>query len=207
IEVVGETDPVETKKELDADAPLQRKILPWEAMMKTDVDLSETREVQIKKQRNPLIIVATLVSKPPNIGGLCRTCEIFNAELLVVGNIKIKEDPTFTSTCVTADQWMPMLEVREPDLTDYLLAKKAEGYALLGIEQATTSVTLESFSFPRRCVLLLGKEREGIPADLLPLLDHILEIPQFGVIRSLNVHVSGALIVWEYTRQLVTGGE
>jgi len=32
-------------------------------------------------------------------------------------------------------------------------------------------------------------------------VDVCVEIPQHGVTRSLNVHVSAALLVWEYTRQ------
>ncbi len=50
-------------------------------------------------------------------------------------------------------------------------------------------------------VLLVGKEREGIPVEILRAVDRCVEIPQLGVVRSLNVHVSGALAVWEYTRQ------
>ncbi len=93
--------------------------------------------------------------------------------------------------------------MKEEGLPEYLQGKKEEGYALLGIEQVTTSVSLESFKFPKKCVLLLGKEKDGIPTNLLPLLDHVIEIPQFGVIRSLNVHVSGALIMWEYVKQQI----
>ncbi|KAJ3044964.1 Tar (HIV-1) RNA binding protein 1, partial [Rhizophlyctis rosea] len=165
------------------DAPIQKKIVPWEAMMETDIDLSREREDRHKKARNPLIVVASLIGKAPNLGGLCRTCEIFSAELLVLGSLKVTEDAAFQGTAVTADKWMPMLEVREPDVEEYLLAKKAEGYALLGIEQATRSVSLETFTFPEKSLLLLGKEKEGIPVHLLPLLDYVLEIPQFGVIR------------------------
>ncbi len=44
-------------------------------------------------------------------------------------------------------------------------------------------------------------EKEGIPVELIQLLDVCVEIPQRGIIRSLNVHVSGALLIWEYTRQ------
>ncbi len=44
-------------------------------------------------------------------------------------------------------------------------------------------------------------EREGIPIDLIHMLDDCVEIPQLGVVRSLNVHVSGALFVWEYAKQ------
>ena len=29
----------------------------------------------------------------------------------------------------------------------------------------------------------------------------LVEIPQFGMVRSLNAHVSGALLVWEYVKQ------
>ncbi|KAK2356382.1 tRNA/rRNA methyltransferase (SpoU) family protein [Trifolium repens] len=50
-------------------------------------------------------------------------------------------------------------------------------------------------------VLVLGREKEGIPVDIIHILDACVEIPQFGVVRSLNVHVSGAIALWEYTRQ------
>jgi tRNA G18 (ribose-2'-O)-methylase SpoU len=60
------------------------------------------------------------------------------------------------------------------------------------------------FAFPehdRPTILLLGKEREGIPVEFLQAVDQCVEIPQLGIIRSLNVHVTGALAIWEYTRQ------
>lgn len=44
-------------------------------------------------------------------------------------------------------------------------------------------------------------EREGIPAEVIHLLDDCIEIPQFGTIRSLNVHVSASILIWEYTKQ------
>jgi len=59
-----------------------------------------------------------------------------------------------------------------------------------------------SFRFPDApTILLLGKEKEGIPVEYLQAVDQCVEIPQLGIIRSLNVHVSGALAIWEFTRQ------
>ena len=61
---------------------------------------------------------------------------------------------------------------------------------------------MNEFRFPNRpTVLLLGKEKEGIPVQYLQAVDQCVEIPQLGIIRSLNVHVTGALAIWEYTRQ------
>lgn len=46
-----------------------------------------------------------------------------------------------------------------------------------------------------------SNENEGIPANLLSLLDLTIELPQAGVVRSLNVHVTGAIVIWEYAKQ------
>ena len=71
----------------------------------------------------------------------------------------------------------------------------------MAVEQTAQSVSLDRFTFPLKCVLLLGKEKEGVPVELLDLVDTCVEIPQHGLIRSLNVHVTGALVVWEYVKQ------
>ena len=43
--------------------------------------------------------------------------------------------------------------------------------------------------------------------ELINQLDVCVEIPQQGIIRSLNVHVSGALLIWEYRRQQLVNGD
>lgn len=87
------------------------------------------------------------------------------------------------------------------DLLKYLAYQKSNGFSILGLEQTANSKMLHEFKFPAKCIMLLGKEKEGIPQEYYSILDHCIEIPQFGIIRSLNVHVSGALCLWEYTKQ------
>ena len=70
--------------------------------------------------------------------------------------------------------------------------------------------TREKMVFPqdRPTILLLGKEKEGIPVQyLIQAVDQCLEIPQMGVIRSLNVHVSGAIAIWEHTKQHIASNK
>ena len=71
----------------------------------------------------------------------------------------------------------------------------------MGVEQAANSVPLQAFAFPRRTLLLLGNEANGVPQALLPLVDTCLEIPMSGVTRSLNAHVAGSLAAWQYAQQ------
>ena len=90
------------------------------------------------------------------------------------------------------------------DLLAWLNKQKNAGYTIVGIEQTSSSQSLSELEFPKKTVLLLGKEKEGIPVQFLQVVDVCVEIPQLGLIRSLNVHVSGAISIWEYTKQMMT---
>ena len=89
------------------------------------------------------------------------------------------------------------------DLLSWLCKKKEEGYTVIGVEQTSSSCCISQHRFVPKTVLLLGKEKEGIPVQFLHAGDACVEIPQLGIIRSLNVHVSGAITIWEYTKQMM----
>jgi tRNA(Leu) C34 or U34 (ribose-2'-O)-methylase TrmL len=158
------------------------KLIPWEQLM-IQADLFVSRSTQKQRRRHEVIVVATLIDKLPNLAGLTRTCEIFNAQKLMISNLRILEEITFTQISVTAEHWIPIEELREKDLIDALQNWKREHYDLIGVEQTVQSVPLDRFEFPEKCVLVLGREKEGIPVKLLPYLDTCVEIPQFGIIR------------------------
>lgn len=79
-----------------------------------------------------------------------------------------------------------------------------EGYTIVGIEQTDQSVVLgrdAGWRMPRKAVLMLGSEREGIPAGLLGEVDLCVEIRQRGETRSLNVQTAAAVVCFEWDRQ------
>ncbi|KAG1930327.1 probable methyltransferase TARBP1 isoform X2 [Pimephales promelas] len=184
-------------------AEVQKKITPWKLSVQEQEPelMAQQRAARLGKLTSNLLVVASLIDKPTNLGGLCRTCEIFGAKALVLDSLRHSNDKQFQALSVSSELWLPMLEVKPAELSDYLQRKKREGYWVIGVEQTSNSQSLQDYTFPERSLLLLGNEREGIPANLLQLVDVCVEIPQHGVTRSLNVHVSAALLVWEYTRQ------
>jgi len=76
-----------------------------------------------------------------------------------------------------------MQEIRPIELNEYLQRKKKDGYCLVGVEQSNESISLDTVQFPDKVILVLGKEKEGVPADILHLLDMVVEIPQVGIVR------------------------
>ncbi|MEX0641702.1 MAG: TrmH family RNA methyltransferase [Pirellulales bacterium] len=82
---------------------------------------------------------------------------------------------------------------------------RRQGYALVGLEQTTGSQSLYSFPFPRRTVLVVGNERTGLTDEELRLLDHVVEIPVYGLPYSHNVATAASMAIYEYCRQYPEG--
>ncbi|CAO1432463.1 unnamed protein product [Diamesa tonsa] len=183
---------------------LQQKYVPYKFQIPGGKLLSSLPTIfddGTLKPRSELTVVASLVSRPPNLGGLARTCEVFGTENFIIDSLKIIENTEFKALSKTAEKWLKITEIKSWQLFDFLLNMKMQGYAIVGAEQTAKSKNLIGTPIPKKAVLLLGHEKEGIPANLLALLDLTIEIPQNGVVRSLNVHVSGSIIMWEYAKQ------
>lgn len=181
----------------------QRKIIPLDAL---NLAMESQREIKLKnavgQKKQQLIVCAALIDKIPNLGGLARTAEIFAADRLIIPDKSVCKMDNFKSVSVGAGEWIDIEQVRPEGLLEWLLRHKAQGYFIFGLEQTASSVALDKMEFPDRpTILLLGKEKEGIPVEYLQAVDQCVEIPQLGIIRSLNVHVSGAIAIWEHTKQ------
>nr|XP_034196395.1 probable methyltransferase TARBP1 isoform X5 [Osmia lignaria] len=186
---------------------IQKKIDP---LMPTNIshnDIFSTIRESVSHKRlsdeDGLIVVACLVNRAPNLGGLARTCEIFNVKELVIANLNQIKDKEFQNLSVSAENWITITEVKPHQLCKFLLDKKEMGWSLVGLEQTVNSVNLINMKFKKKTILVLGNEKDGIPANLISLFDTCIEIPQAGIIRSLNVHVSGAICIWQYSKQHV----
>ena len=142
-----------------------------------------------------IIVIASLVDRVPNMAGLCRTAEVFGIEKLVLADLDVVPTKDFQTVCMTADKWVSLEQCDPFDLSTYLTNLRKQGYTIVALEQTSSSQSLEQFKAPKKFALLLGNESQGIPADLLHLCDVCVEIPQFGLVRSLNVNVAGSLIL------------
>jgi tRNA guanosine-2'-O-methyltransferase len=69
----------------------------------------------------------SLRTQIPNLGGLARTAEIFGASGLVVSDARVAGDVNFQALSVTAERWVPLVEVSEVTLIPWLLNRRAEG--------------------------------------------------------------------------------
>ncbi|CAB3403785.1 unnamed protein product [Caenorhabditis bovis] len=160
------------------------------------------KDVSKKNDGSSLIVVASLVDKPNNLGGICRTSEIFGVDTLVVSDVLVAQDSNFRALSMSSENWQKIEGVRPQNLLAYLESLRMKGYTVIAAEQTTDSVMMHEFVFPKKSVIVMGDEKEGVPVNLLRAVDKTVEIKQLGHTRSLNVHVTAALLIAKYAEQV-----
>jgi tRNA guanosine-2'-O-methyltransferase len=150
-----------------------------------------------------LVVVASLVANPHNLGGLSRVSEVFGANALTLQNQNVLSNKEFLSVSVSSHLHFPIFQLSAPGMVAWLRERKRGGYTVVGIEQTDRSVMLgtKEARLPEKCCLVVGSEREGIPADVLVECELLVEIEQRGVTRSLNVQTAVGIVLFEYGRQ------
>ena len=74
---------------------------------------------------------------------------------------------------------------------------RAAGWRILAVELAEDATPLPRLQPARMpTVILLGHEREGIPDEWVDNADECVTIPMVGFGASLNVAVSGSLVLY-----------
>lgn len=167
------------------------------AYMKTSLDAQETTK------KHNLLLVASLIENPYNLGGLSRVSEIFGARTMYVRDPKITSEKDFTSVAVSSQHHIEIAPLPVAEISAWVAGKKSEGWTVVGIEQTDRSVLLGEADavLPDKTILVLGSESLGMPAAVLGECDVLVEIPQVGVTRSLNVQTAAAIVLFEYGRQ------
>ena len=77
---------------------------------------------------------------------------------------------------------------------------KNEGYTIVAIEQIQESVMLDKFEPQQgaKYALIFGNEVDGVAQSVVDMCDEAIEIPQRGTKHSLNVSVSGGVVLWKF---------
>ncbi|KAF8475674.1 hypothetical protein BDZ91DRAFT_844398 [Kalaharituber pfeilii] len=212
--------------------PLQTKSGAWTtntnvspSHQQNDSSSSSGRVNPPASREKDMLILASLIQNPTNLGGLSRVSEIFGCSSLAISSLKTITTRDFTSVSVSSEHWLTIVEVKTDAIREFIREKKVEGYIIVGIEQTDKSLVLgkeqpveditngavlakvsekeagkAEWKLPKKAVLMLGSEREGIPAELLGEVDLCVEIEQKGETRSLNVQTAAAVVCYEWNR-------
>jgi rRNA methylases len=152
-----------------------------------------------RAERMPVIVVLDNVRSMQNVGAFFRTGDAFAVERIVLcGITAVPPSREIHKTALGAEltvDWSYRASAAE-----CVEELRAEGCAVYAVEQVEGAVPLDRFvpEPGRRYALVFGNEVDGVSQQVADRSDGALEIPQAGTKHSLNVAVSGGVVLWNF---------
>ncbi len=158
-----------------------------------------TPDAYAAMEKMPVTVVLDNVRSMQNVGAFFRTSDAFGVEHIALCGI--------TATPPARDIHKTALGAEQTVAWSYHATTEAciadlheRGYAVYAVEQVAGATMLDDFrpEAGRRYALVFGNEVAGVGQAAVDACDGAIEIPQMGVKHSLNVSVSGGVVLWNF---------
>lgn len=147
-----------------------------------------------------MTILAENTFHPQNAAVLIRHCEAFGLQQMHTVETVCRFNPNAAIVRGT-DRWVDIR--RHRSTAEAIAALRGEGYRIVATTPHREDTTPESFDVTRgRFALVFGTEHAGISEEVLASADEFLRIPMCGMVESLNVSASAAILIYMLSERM-----
>jgi len=163
------------------------------------LDLGALLEVPARRGERGLLLMLDEIADPHNLGALIRSAECAGIHgVLLPRHRTAPLSASVVKSSAGATEHMAVAEVT--NLVAAIGELKQKGYWIIGLAvEGNRSYTQVDYRDP--VVIVVGNEGKGIRRLVREHCDHLVTIPLYGSIGSLNASVAGALVMYEAARQ------
>lgn len=94
----------------------------------------------------------------------------------------------------------------DPSLTDLIERYREDGYSIVAIEYDESyrdkMVEMKDHNWEEKTLMIFGEEGNGLSHSILDMVDHVVYIPMYGCVRSINVGVASGIIFNDYNYKI-----
>lgn len=152
-------------------------------------------------KKNPITIILDNVLDTYNVGSIFRLADAVAAEKVILcgatltpPNSRIKKASINTTGWVNWEYERIAAEAVEK--------LKEKGVRIVAVEQDPRSHPFYNVKYKLPLAIVVGNETTGVSKEVLDMSDMIVELPMWGVNKSLNVMVSCGIILYEIMKQV-----
>ena len=166
--------------------------------------LTEERIEVLRRTLNERTRYMTILTEntfhPQNASALMRHCEAFGVQNLHTVETVCKFNPNVNIVRGT-DKWVDI--IRHESTTEAIASLKAAGYRLVATTPHRQSCTPETFDVEKGpFCLVFGTEHTGVSSEIIESADEYLRIPMCGMVESLNVSASAAILIYMLSQRM-----
>jgi tRNA G18 (ribose-2'-O)-methylase SpoU len=131
------------------------------------------------------IILLNGLTSPENVGSIVRSSAAFGINSIITDE---KTCSPHLRRCIRVSMGniFSMKTFHSINVRGDLKKLKEAGYTIISTANIPGSVDLKTYSFPKKCVLIIGSEGNGIESDILNSSDVILKINIDSQVAHLN---------------------
>ena len=150
-------------------------------------------------RRNPVFIVLDNVLDTYNIGSIFRLADaVAAAEVILCGHTERPPSSRIHKSAIGTEEWVPWRYVEK--VTEEMKRLRDRGVKIVAVEQDLRAVSLFDLkievSDEEPVAIVVGHETRGVSKEVLDMADIIVEIPMWGINKSLNVMVSTGIVLY-----------
>ncbi len=151
-----------------------------------------------KIKRNRLYFIVENVYDTYNVGGLFRLADALAIEkMYLCGQVETPPNSRITKASIGTFKVVPWEYKKSAEEAILDLRTKPKTTApveIVAVEQAKKAIDYRKADYSLPLALIFGNETTGIRGETLKLADQSVEIPMWGINKSLNVIVSAAIV-------------
>jgi 23S rRNA (guanosine2251-2'-O)-methyltransferase len=148
----------------------------------------------------PLFLLLDHVQDPQNLGSLLRTADASGVHAVLIPTDRaVGVTPAAVRASSGAADHLRVALVT--NLVRSMAALKEEGLWFAGLETTAEARLYTQVDLKGPLGLVVGSEGSGLGRLVRETCDHLIRIPMFGRVGSLNAGVAGALALYEIRRQ------
>ena len=153
----------------------------------------------LKQQDSPLFLVLDGIEDPHNLGACLRSADAAGVAAVIAPKDKaVGITPVVRKVACGAVETVPFIQVT--NLARTLKQLQQAGVWLFGAV-GEAKQTLYDCDLRGAIAVVMGCEGKGLRRLTLETCDHLMRIPMFGSVESLNVSVATGICLFEASRQ------
>jgi tRNA (guanosine-2'-O-)-methyltransferase len=159
---------------------------------------------QILQRRQPdLTVLMEDVHKPRNFAAIIRSCDAVGC---LETHAIAPEGIPFNRPKAAAGSRRWVKTKKHNDLESAYDFLQQKGFKIVVAHPSDNATDFREYDYTQPTALVMGSELNGLSDEAIKNADHAIVIPMQGMVQSLNVSVSAALILYEAERQRQNAG-
>lgn len=169
-------------------------------------ELRTTKSIDEQKKslkKNPIYIICDNILDTYNVGSIFRLADAVAAEkVYLCGITETPPNTRIKKASINTTEWVEWEYCADTKSAIDHLRLTIDHLQVVAIEQSSKSVLFDKADYTFPIALIVSNETTGATKEVLDAADMIVEMPMWGVNKSLNVMVSLGIVLYQVVQKL-----